>query len=230
MKKIFKIYALTDDETVKYIGVTSRELSQRLYQHIWEGKHKKGTYKINWIKSLLNNNKKPSIKLIEECTKETWQEREKYWIKYYNNLTNTLEGGCGIVIKKKPNLHKQKRIVCFNLQTNDILIFNSVNEASIQTNCLRTAIGNVLKNRSKTSQGYYFCYYNDYINNNCNIPKTKTIRHKSNSKIIQITNDVEKVWNSTKEAAKKLNINAATIRMALHRGYLSQGSYWKYLN
>lgn len=230
MKKIFKIYALTDDETVRYIGVTSRELSQRLYQHVWDGKNKKGSHKIHWIKSLLNNNKKPSIKLIEECTEENWQEREKYWIKYYNNLTNTSEGGCGIIIKKKPNLHKQKRIVCFNLQTKDILVFNSIKEASLKTNCLKTAIGNVLKNRSKTAQGYYFCYYENYLNNTYNIPNNKTICNKPNSKIIQITNDIEKIWNNTKEASEKLNIKEGTIRTALYRGTLSQGSFWKYLN
>lgn len=230
MKKIFKIYALLEDETVRYIGVTSRELKQRLYQHIYDGKNKKGTYKINWIKSLLNNNKKPSIILIEECTENNWQEREKYWIKYYSNLTNTNEGGLGVIIKKRSNTHKNKKVVSFNLNSQEIKIFNSCKEASDILDCKRSAINNVLRGRSKTSRGFFFCSYQDYLNNNFSIPDQKTIFKKPNSKIIQITNETIKVWNSTKEAAKYLNIKPNTIKMSIYRRTMSNGSYWKYLD
>ena len=230
MKKIFKIYALLEDETVRYIGVTSRELKQRLYQHIWDGKNKIGSHKIYWIKSLLNNNKKPSIKLIEECTEDNWQEREKYWISFYNNLTNTQKGGLGVIKKDRSNNHKKKQIVSFNLENQEIKIFNSCKEASEVLNCKRTAIGNVLKGRSKTARGFFFCSYQNYLNNNFLIPNQKTVFHKPNSKIIQITNGIERIWNSTNEASNILNIKPSTIKMSIYRGTLSHGSYWKYLD
>ena len=230
MKKIFKIYVLLDEETVRYIGVTSRKLNQRLYQHIWEGKNKIGTHKIYWIKSLLTNNKKPSIKLIEECTEENWQEREKYWIRYYSNLTNISEGGSGIILTKRSNIHKNKKIVSFNLLDNKITIFNSITEASITLNCKRTAIGNVLKNRSKSSQGYYFCYYDDYIQNNYIVPNQKTIFHKPNSKIVQTKNNIEIIWNNIKEASIVMNLKYGTIKQAIYRKTILENSYWTYLD
>jgi hypothetical protein len=97
-KRKFKIYCLKCPETyqVRYIGVTVNTLNARLSQHIFDAK-KGGTYKRNWIKSL---SKKPIIELIENCNYSNWEEKEKYWISYYDNLTNTRDGGAGVILNK----------------------------------------------------------------------------------------------------------------------------------
>jgi len=93
------IYALSDPITgeIRYIGKTKNELYKRLSGH-YKDKHK--TYKTNWILSLNKLGLKPCISIIEICTEENWQEREKYWISFYKNqgnkLTNLLEGGEGL--------------------------------------------------------------------------------------------------------------------------------------
>ena len=32
---------------------------------------------------------------MEKCNKKNWEEKEKYWISYYDNLTNHTDGGEG---------------------------------------------------------------------------------------------------------------------------------------
>jgi len=96
MKKIY-IYGLYEEgnEEYRYIGKTNKQdLQKRLNEHIKESFKDSHTtqltHKKNWIKSVINKDKKINIKCIEEVNNENWEEREKYWISYFNNLTNTL--------------------------------------------------------------------------------------------------------------------------------------------
>ena len=57
--KQYKIYKLIDEDTleIRYIGVTTRTLEERLYQHLHDAKLK-GTRKRHWIHKLKQNGKK----------------------------------------------------------------------------------------------------------------------------------------------------------------------------
>lgn len=93
----YKIYSLNDPITdeVRYIGKTVSPLHKRLSSHYRE---KRYSYKNNWISSLKKQGLKPIIKLVEICNSTNWEERERYWIKYYRTitkLTNELDGGQG---------------------------------------------------------------------------------------------------------------------------------------
>ena len=100
MNNIVYIYKLLgDDKQVRYIGKTTN-LKRRLSSHISEAKKNKGKRHIlNWIFSILNENKKPIMEIVEICNELNWEEKEKYWIKYYKsiykNLCNISEGGKG---------------------------------------------------------------------------------------------------------------------------------------
>lgn len=95
------IYKLTDPKTneIRYIGQTTKKLSQRLSSHINKSKNSpnKTTHKNTWIKSLINEGLKPIIDLIEVVPDNMWKEKEKYYIKKYKelgeNLLNLSEGG-----------------------------------------------------------------------------------------------------------------------------------------
>lgn len=102
---IAKIYGLSDPLTgaIRYIGWTF-DLQRRLNTHIKRNPFEK-THKANWIRSLLRRELKPSIVILEECSKEIWAERERHWIAYGKkqgwNLTNGTEGGegtCGAIL------------------------------------------------------------------------------------------------------------------------------------
>jgi group I intron endonuclease len=95
------IYILIDPKTnlVRYVGQTTKKLENRLYSHISKAKNSpnKTTHKNTWIKSLVNENLKPIIQLIDVVSEETWKEKEKHYIRQYKesgaNLLNLSEGG-----------------------------------------------------------------------------------------------------------------------------------------
>ncbi len=91
---IHYIYTLSHPVTneVRYIGKTIN-IKRRYKQHLYDKRTK--SYKCSWIISLRDIGLKPIMNIIEECTDENWEDRERYWIKQYDNLTNTKEGGNG---------------------------------------------------------------------------------------------------------------------------------------
>ena len=93
-----KIYVLKHPDTleIRYVGKTVRSLSRRLGNHIANAKgNKHNKHLSNWVISILNDNKRPIIELLEECEYSVWQEREKFWISQFPNLINLTEGGDG---------------------------------------------------------------------------------------------------------------------------------------
>lgn len=173
MKK-YKIYCLKDPNTleIRYIGVTINKLNKRLSQH-WYCANSRNlqTYVYKWIRSI---GEKPIIELIEECNESNWENREIYWISHYDNLTNHQKGGSGIVINRdKTSIERSaeahyKKVVQLDNNGNLIHIFKSIKEATNYFNGKSLSnICNVLNpkyNRSK-AYGYYWAYYNDYIQN-----------------------------------------------------------------
>ena len=110
-----KVYYLQDPITkeIRYVGVTTQTLNNRLSGHIYDAKNKKGRHVLHWIASILEQGLKPEIHLIEECDDSIWQDREMYWIKEYKdrgyNLTNIDKGGNGVVTKEKRELSSIER-------------------------------------------------------------------------------------------------------------------------
>ena len=82
---------------IRYVGQTIIKLNRRLTQHKCDKRH--NPYKINWINKLENLDilNELKIELLEECTVELLNEREKYWIEKIKNdgniLVNMTDGG-----------------------------------------------------------------------------------------------------------------------------------------
>jgi group I intron endonuclease len=85
------IYKLTDPKNneVRYIGKTIN-IKRRYKQHLYD---KRKSHKSSWVQSLRNQKLKPILEILETCENDNWKEREIYWIKQFNNLTNLKEGG-----------------------------------------------------------------------------------------------------------------------------------------
>lgn len=77
-----------------YVGQTKRNVKQRLYDHIKCAKKGKKTILYNWMRNILNDKIEPTIEILEEVySPNTLNEREKYWVTYFNGkkqLVNTL--------------------------------------------------------------------------------------------------------------------------------------------
>ncbi len=91
---IHYIYTLSHPITneVRYIGKTIN-IKRRLKQHLYD--KRQTSHKSSWIISLKDSGLKPVLTVIEECCDENWEDREKFWITQYNNLTNIKVGGNG---------------------------------------------------------------------------------------------------------------------------------------
>jgi ribonuclease BN (tRNA processing enzyme) len=93
------IYSLKDPNTleIRYVGKTTSELKTRFDSHCCNQNIYRKNYSAQWIKSLILQNKKPIIEIIEIVEDNIWQEKEKYWIKKFKQegfkLTNMTEGG-----------------------------------------------------------------------------------------------------------------------------------------
>jgi hypothetical protein len=110
------IYTLEDPTTneIKYVGVTTRSLKKRWYDHCSNYYLKKVNHKTaTWIKSLKVNNLKPIIKLLAIVEDNNRYEEEIFYISLLKswgfNLKNHTEGGSGgIFIKRKPFKHAEE--------------------------------------------------------------------------------------------------------------------------
>jgi hypothetical protein len=121
--KIF-IYVLTEPDgvTIRYVGKSNEfRISKRISEHCRYSQLHLHTHKNNWIKSLLEKNQKPILKVIEECHEENYRIREKYWVQFYKmqgcTLTNGTEGGEGAVrIRNRIISDEQKKTISQTLK------------------------------------------------------------------------------------------------------------------
>lgn len=93
------IYALTDNNGVRYIGKTDN-IERRFKNHFYEAFDKNGICyylpKSRWIRKRTDE---ISYKILETCDTSEWANKEKEWIKLYRegntNLLNLSDGGHG---------------------------------------------------------------------------------------------------------------------------------------
>jgi len=111
MKTTF-IYTLADPDTneIRYIGKANNP-KRRIFDHIKESNGISKSHRISWIKSLLKQNKKPIIEILDEVPVDNWEFWEMYWISQFKawgfNLTNMTPGGYNNSYRKS-NETKQK--------------------------------------------------------------------------------------------------------------------------
>lgn len=226
--KTYKIYCLKDPITleIRYIGITTLKLKERYAQHKHVALKKEGqTHVAKWFKKIFNTSKLlPIIELIEICNENNWEEREIYWIKYYNNLTNIREGGRGVIVnrdldsKERSAKAKWKKIIQFDLDGNVVKIWDSIKEATSFLNLKSlSSISNVLNNnkRSKTCKRFYWMYYEDYLKNGFKV----RLRKNKITKVYQydLNYNLIKKWDSISDAANSLDIYSSAIHETLDK-------------
>lgn len=206
MGYIYKIVNTINEKV--YIGKTSVSVAHRWDQHksaaqsgvdwhLYRAMRKYGIDKF-------------SIQTIEEISDDQLNQREIYWINYYNSFKNGYNmtlGGEG-----RNNLDK-KEIVNLWLQG------NTVQEISAKFDCWTSSIINILKEEN--------------VYDKIRIIKERTINIaniQSQHKIIQYseTGEVINTFNSCKEAALSLNGNPSTIHGAITTKSSRYGYYWAY--
>ena len=136
----YKLYSLSDETGVRYIGITKQKLTARLSGHISSCKQafknkKSRNYRHCWIKSLLQKGQQPIITLINEFnSSEEVKQAEIDTIKLYDNLVNGTAGGDGIREYKFTEDYLETRrckVDQYDLQGNLLNTFKSISEASL---------------------------------------------------------------------------------------------------
>lgn len=108
----------------------------------------------------------------------------------------------------------EKKVIQYSKEGVKIKEFNSIKEASEQTNTRRTSIILVCKGNYKTANGYIWSY------GGVEIDKNEHIKKKKGTEILQldkVTNEVIKEYESVAEAGRKLNVKYKCIHKVLDK-------------
>lgn len=161
--------------------------------------------------------------IIEETSCNDVSKRERYWIEYYNTLTNsgwgynqTVETDCAL---RDPLIHEQqvkkygKRCALVDNQNNILEKYESLNDAA-RKNFRPQSASNVKKvcegECNSTFDGKIFRYLDD--DDKIIIPEIKSRRRKLPIKGISVTNPKDIViYESVSEAARKENISRSSL-------------------
>ena len=250
-EKMYQFYALSASDSpqeYRYVGVTSKSINIRFSQHKYCAKHpeKCGLPVHKWMASIYKKGGTILCTKIDECTEAEWENREIYLIDEYKkkyNLLNLDKGGKGVITsekRSKSSLQRNaeghyKKIVLFDKLGKNIHICNSVKEACETYNIPKTAVGNVLSGRSKTSKGYYIVTYEDYMSPEFNINKyiqNKTDSTKINKLVYRydLNGNFLECFNSQQEIKRKYGFDDGAIRRAIKNKTIYKESYWTNTN
>lgn len=256
---MYKIYVLKDPRTneVRYVGC-SKNIEQRYKAHNNTARDL-NTPKRQWIAELRELGLKPLMEILEEVDNNYLIKEKEYITKYRQlgyNLTNTgYDDNHGNQTSFK-NGHNSVSIISLNLDGSFYNSYNSISEASKQTNIDESNIHSVLSKRTKTAGKLIWIYEKDYyklteddIDNivfnaldNSKIGGKQTqfkqgtkpwntglnIRLKPPKNIHQYTLNKTfiKTWNTAKEAAISLNGNKEAIGQCARGKSKSSCGYW----
>jgi hypothetical protein len=142
--KKYKLYSLSDDTGVRYIGITQQRLSSRVSGHMASCKQafknkKSRHHRHCWIKSLLDKNQVPIVQLLNSFdTAEEIKQAEIKTIDEYKelgyNLVNGTAGGDGIRDYKFTDEYLEtvsNKVDQYDLDGTLINTFKSLSDASL---------------------------------------------------------------------------------------------------
>lgn len=250
------IYALKCplDNKIKYIG-KANDPKGRYRKHISLGFTGKGDnlIKNEWIFSLLENDLKPILEILEEVLISEWKIKEKFYIKQYKELGyelyNVCGGGNGLSFGNSSSFkgNPPVKVVCLSLTGEYINTFNSIKEA---TEFCGKKIFNVLVGKRKTSGGYLWLYESKFsimskneieeFVLNCNtknidnmgpstrFKKGEIAHNRKEVHQYSLNNEYIKTWEYAKLAADELGCGSSAISIAATKGKTSRGFRWYY--
>lgn len=167
------IYKITNKDNGKiYIGQ-----STNLYNRIRA--HKKGEF--NGNSKMKEDEGDFEIDIVEKCSIEKLDEREIYWINYYNSIEkgyNIYKGGKGgYTIRQQNkipknfnkfsnNIEELVNVTKLSLEYDFIQDYPSVQECARQNNIEATNVSKCIYGKFKTVEGFIYVNSKDIINKN----------------------------------------------------------------
>lgn len=220
---IYKIENIVTHET--YIGQTKFSLDKRWRQHIKEakeamdGKRQSFPYFHRMIIKYGEDNFKPII--LEECENNLLDERETYWINYYNSFEkglNSQKGGTKTGIVQK--------VSEFSTKGEYIKTYNSASDASIERKISASNIRHCCNGDYKTCAGSIW-QWGDSQKLERELPQN----YGKERVVFQFDkqNNFIKEYSSIAAAARESQINYNSIYNVCRGTQKTAGGYkWKY--
>lgn len=176
---------------------------------------------------------------------ETYIYKNCFWIKLdeYNNLSkedllklvNNKNIEYNKRIEHKPHCTKKRKVVKLDDNNNFIEAYNSIGVAADNNKCSHQSIWACLQGKRQLCKGYNWMYLEDYekLSNNkiVKIVDKEISGNRNFKKVVQtkLNGEFIKEWNSIKEAANELGINAGNISSCLKGRYSQTGGFkWVY--
>lgn len=214
---IYMIYNKINNK--KYIGQTTRTIEKRYKEHLREVDYNRlnlSLYRAMRKYGVENFD----VKEIEECPNEELDEREIYWIDYYNTYGldgyNETKGG------NTPTHKLSRKIVQLDKDTYEILNeFESIAQAEQYLQC-RANICSVCKGKIFSSCGYIWRYSEDIQHNYKIGDIAQTFKIKISQdyvpkiKVYQFDKDMNfiKAYDSLSAAGKFVGADAGGVKKA----------------
>lgn len=216
------IYKITNKINQKvYIGQTIQTPSQRWYHHLTDAKLGSD---LKFHRALRKYGRENFTKdIIEEVEDELLNDREIYWISFYDSY----EDGYNSTLGGDNPPRNDIEIIC--LETNKI--YKSSVEASKDTGINKVHIAECARNADKraTAGGFHWMQLSDYKKYG---PVYRKLGNELNSKSV-VCIETGKVYKSILEASKDTGIARATIHKHLtgeQAGGFKHKYHWRYNN
>jgi hypothetical protein len=230
----FKVYTLSepnDIHNIRYIGITTKTLKERVRHHISETRKyiknkKKVSHKINWINSLLNKEEKPFINSIYDGYLNIFDisKKEQFFIKKYKILgyclTNSTNGG---LLNLKMSSDAIKKM---SLSKKGIKKGNMSDEHKLKISSSRKAMMDIdMRNKYRDKAL-------NYERNKSDEEKLKDITIQKNRKEVSqfdLKGNFISKYPSIRNAAKMNDLNKSNIQKVCNGKSKSCGGYlWKF--
>lgn len=216
------IYKITNKNNNKCYISQSKDIEARWIKHL-------SVYRSSPEYTLYKAFKKYGIdnfnfEVLEECSAEELNQKEIYWIEYYNSFYdgyNMTKGG------EAWNGTNDKAVYQYALNGTLIAEYSSAHEASRKLNISFTNICKVCRGERKTAGGFGWSYTKNIIDT-----PIKTIRFENNT-VLQFTKEGKFLaeYPTAKEAERQTHIDDGTIGLACKGKAKTAGGFiWKYKN
>ena len=237
---IYKIINLKNDKI--YVG-QSIHIEKRWIDH--KCTLRKGIHRNQYLQNAWNKYGENAFKheIIEECNILELDEKEIYWIKYYNT-NNPLHGynldGGGKGNRNISDITREKLSIInsgkYNPMAHSVIcletleIFETITKANSKYNIPKGEITACCNRKRKIAKGYHWMYYDKYLlsdENSINM----ILNEKPNShnvKVLNITTNIS--YDSIKSASECTGIHRDRISKCC-RGIVksADGYEWKYI-
>lgn len=182
-----------------------------------------------------------SMKIISKAVRhKTYIYKDYLWLNKLDYL-NCSELDIDNIVKECNNVRNKNRIhnkrAIVQLDENGFVInqWDTIKQATNEFGISEVGISNIAKTNSKNKFGIILMFADDYnkLSNSeiIRIVNNKTSGNKNFKKVVQtkLNGEFVKEWNSIKEAANKLCINAGNISSCLKGRYSQTGGFkWVY--